>query len=247
MSTVISREIDALMERYRPSSALFFEHLQAAPTRVVRSPAVLGELYRRYQAGMHATRVMVYFLPHLDTPALRARKLQIYIDDDGLGDGDTHHAQLRRAFEAMGMSADAADDDRFGELDTLAAELDDKTAAFVRTVAELYARSLGAWCVTENFSDDWLHALADGLAQHHPPIRDSQYFAECFDEGVEERHGEESLRITEGLIERRPELAAQIVADARIMAEALCGLWSALDEVLTEAERGLPRSDSRRA
>jgi len=33
---------------------------------------------------------------------LRKRKLQIFIDDDGIANGDTHHYQLTRAFRAIG-------------------------------------------------------------------------------------------------------------------------------------------------
>ena len=51
---------------------------------------------------MHATRAAVYYMPHLDNPAMRKRKLQIFIDDDGLPGGDTHHYQLTRAFQNIG-------------------------------------------------------------------------------------------------------------------------------------------------
>lgn len=235
--TTFSEHISALHAKHQAKDIPFFAHLARVDRAVMRDPAVLGELYRRYQAGMHATRVMVYFLPHLDTPALRTRKLQIYIDDDGLPGGDTHHAQLRRAFADMGAPLDASDDDRYGDLDRLADALDPSTARFVKTVKTLYTRSLGAWCVTENFSDDWLHAFADALAAHHPSVRDATYFAECFAEGVEERHGQESLTITEDILRARADLSADTFADAEIMADALRAFWVSLDEVLVAAER----------
>ena len=235
----IESEVNSLLEQYRPSTMPFFARLKTTPSIVMQSPEVLEELYFYYQAGMHATRVMVYFLPYLNTPALRARKLQIYIDDDGLDNGDTHHAQLRRVFTMMGANLSENHDDRFGDLDTLAGEVNTRTKKFIETVDTLYARSLGAWCVTENFSDDWLHALADGLAEHCPAVRESAYFAECFEEGVEERHGEESLGITKAIMAAKPEIAEQVIADARIMAEALQDFWGVLDDILINAEHRL--------
>lgn len=232
----ISSVINSLSREYNPVNVRFFQHLQEIPSDVFQIPEVLEELYLRYQAGMHATRVMVYFLPHLNTPALRTRKLQIYIDDDGLSNDDTHHAQLRRAFVTMGARLTESDDSRFGDLGTLSKILDARTGKFVETVETLYSRSLGAWCITENFSDEWLHALADGLAKHCPEVRDSAYFADCFRDGVEERHGEESLTITDAILAARPELVKQTLGDARIMADALQDLWAALDEVLVDAE-----------
>ena len=72
------------------------------PARLASDPCVLGQIHLLYQSAMHATRAAVYYLPHLDRPALRKRKLQIFIDDDGLADGDTHHYQLTRAFLSIG-------------------------------------------------------------------------------------------------------------------------------------------------
>ena len=80
------------------------------------------------------------------------------------------------------------DDDEFGDLNELCAKLDHNTAEFVRLAKTLYSRSLGAWCVVEAMSDDWMRALADALAVHHPQVADEPYFAECFSQGVEERH-----------------------------------------------------------
>ena len=186
--------ISAIAAAHRPSRKSFFHHLAALPTAVARDPALLGRIYLVYQAAMHATRASVYFLPHLDSPALRKRKLQIYIDDDGLPDGDTHHYQLARAFRAIGAALPLADD-AFGDLDELCPRLDEDTAAFVRTAKTLYARSLGAWCIVEVMSNEWMHALASALAVHHPRIVDEPYFAECFAQRVEERHAAEALEV----------------------------------------------------
>jgi hypothetical protein len=60
------------------------------PRPVATDPTLLGEIYLVYQAAMHATRAAVYYLPHLDSPALRKRKLRIFVDDDCLPGGDTH-------------------------------------------------------------------------------------------------------------------------------------------------------------
>ena len=77
-------------------------------------PSFLGQILLVYQSAMHATRAAVYYLPHLDSPALRKRKLQIFIDDDGLPNGDTHHYQLTRAFLEIGAKC-LLDEEEFGE------------------------------------------------------------------------------------------------------------------------------------
>src|SRR5208282_3272034 len=129
--------------------------------------------------AMHATRAAVYYLPHLDSPALRKRKLQIFIDDDGLAGGDTHHYQLTRAFRNIGAKL-VLDDEAFGDADELCQHLDPGTARFVHLAKTLYARSLGSWCAVEVMSDDWMRALANALAVHFPEIVYEPYFAECF-------------------------------------------------------------------
>src|SRR5438874_2284790 len=125
------KAIEALTTEHRPSRMPFFARLAAAPTEVGRSPALLGRVHLIYQAAMHATRAAVYYLPHLDNPALRKRKLQIFIDDDGLPGGDTHHYQLTRAFHRMGARI-ALDDEDFGKPAELARYLDGDCAKFVR-------------------------------------------------------------------------------------------------------------------
>jgi pyrroloquinoline quinone (PQQ) biosynthesis protein C len=183
---------------------------------------------------MHATRAAVYYLPHLDSPALRKRKLQIFVDDDGLPGGDTHHYQLTRVFRNIGASL-VLDDEQFGEPDELCQHLDPQTAHFVKLAQNLYSRSLGAWCAVEVMSDDWLRALAEAMAKHFPQIVAEPYFAECFDQGVEERHAEESMAVTQMIMRARPELLPATLRDARQMARGLDGVWNRLDEIVAAA------------
>jgi hypothetical protein len=128
---------------------------------------------------MHATRAAVYYLPHLDSPALRKRKLEIFVDDDGLPGGDTHHYQLTRAFRNIGAKC-VLDDEAFAESEELCLHLDGEAAQFVRMAKTLYSRSLGPWCAIEVMSVDWMRALADALSVHFPQFADEPYFAECF-------------------------------------------------------------------
>jgi hypothetical protein len=99
----------------------FFRNLAALPY-VVSDPVLLGSIHLIYQSAMHATRAAVYFLPYLDSPALRKRKLQIFIDHDGLAGGDTHHYQLTRAFRKIGARC-VLEDEEFGTPDELTRHL----------------------------------------------------------------------------------------------------------------------------
>jgi hypothetical protein len=185
---------------------------------------------------MHATRAGVYYLPHLDSPAMRKRKLQIFIDDDGLPGGDTHHYQLSRAFRNMGAKLLLNDED-FGGATELCRHLDPETSRFVQAATTLYARSLGPWCVVELMSDAWMRALADALSAHFPAVSSEPYFADCFSQGVEERHAEESFEVTATVLQSRPELYSETVLDAKLMAEALDGVWRRLDTIVKQAEQ----------
>jgi hypothetical protein len=226
--------IMAIAAEHRPSRMPFFDRLAGLPRDAARNAELLGQLYLVYQSAMHATRAGVYFMPHLDSPVLRKRKLQIYVDDDGLPGGDTHHYQLARAFRSIGASLPLADDE-FGELGELCQYLDPATANFVRLTKTLYSRSLGAWCVVETMSDDWMRALAEALAVHHPDIVAQPYFAECFAGHVEERHAAEALEVTRLVLHRRPHLVRQTLQDAEMMAEALDGVWARLDAIVQSA------------
>ena len=83
--------IRSFLKQHRPSRMPFFRHMANLPFPVASDPTLLGQIHLIYQSAMHATRAAVYYLPHLDSPALRKRKLQILVDDDGLPAGDTHH------------------------------------------------------------------------------------------------------------------------------------------------------------
>ncbi|MBV8738580.1 MAG: hypothetical protein JO007_15230 [Alphaproteobacteria bacterium] len=228
------KAIALLLIRHRPSRMPFFRRLAAAPSRVVRDPLLLGRIHLNYQAAMHATRAAVYHLPHLDSPALRRRKLQIFIDDDGLAGGDTHHYQLTRAFGSIG-AAFLLDDEAFAEPAELCRHLEAETARFVGLAAKLYARSLGPWCVIETLSVDWMRALAEALSVHFPEFGRQPYFAECFTNAVEERHAAEALAVTQLILDTRPELIDRTLRDAATIARALDGVWRHLDRIVRDA------------
>src|SRR5436190_15214138 len=234
----------AMVEQHRPSRMPFFRRVQALPLAIAGDPEFLGDVHLVYQAAMHATRAAVYYLPHLDSPAMRKRKLQIFVDDDGLLGGDTHHYQLTRAFRNIGTQC-VLDDEAFAEPEELCRHLDGEAAQFVRLAQTLYSRSLGPWCAIEVMSVDWMRALADALSVHFPQFADEPYFAECFSEMVEERHAEESLSMTQMVLSARPQLLPATIADAKIMAEALDGVWTHLDRIVEIArEQAVLRSSA---
>src|SRR5205807_5305001 len=76
--------ISSLAEQHRPSRMPFFRNLATLDHAIASDRSFLGQIHVVYQAAMHATRAAVYYLPHLDSPALRRHKLQIFVDDDGL-------------------------------------------------------------------------------------------------------------------------------------------------------------------
>jgi hypothetical protein len=235
--------VAAIVERHRPSRMPFFDHLATLPRARAVDPTLLGRIHLNYQAAMHATRAAVYYLPHLDSPGLRKRKLQIFIDDDGLPGGDTHHYQLTRVFRNIGAEC-LLDDEAFGEPVELCLRLEGETAHFVRLAPILYARSLGAWCAVEMMSVDWMRALADALAIHFPAVREEPYFADCFSEMLEERHAAEALEVTRAVLAARPELLTETLRDATLMAEALDGVWSHLDRIVEDAGASTRRDEA---
>lgn len=243
IASKFSAAIHDIAEQRSPARSPFFKRLHDLPTHVASDPEFLGQIHLIYQAAMHATRAAVYLLPHLDAPAMRKRKLQIFIDDDGLPGGDTHHYQLTRAFEKLGAKC-VISDEEFGEPAELSRHLDADTARFVQLAATLYARSLGPWCVVEVMSDAWMRVLAAALAVHFPEIVNEPYFADCFSQGVEERHADESLEVTGLILQRSPHLYSETILDAKLMAEALDGVWKRLDTIVRSAEQkhGLKRA-----
>ena len=228
--------IRRFLEEHRPSRMPFFRHMANLPFPVASDPTLLGQIHLIYQSAMHATRAAVYYLPHLDSPALRKRKLQILIDDDGLPAGDTHHYQLTRAFLNIGANSLLADEE-FGDPEELCDRLDAETVHFVRLARELYGRSLGPWCAVEVLSVDWMRALAEAISVHFPQFINEPYFRECFSQRIEERHADESLAVTQIVLKGRPELLAETLRDARMMAEALDGVWAHLDRIVRNARR----------
>jgi pyrroloquinoline quinone (PQQ) biosynthesis protein C len=225
----------SMLEGHRPSRMPFFRRMAGLSRTVASDPMLLGQIHLVYQSTMHATRAAVYYLPHLDTPGLRRRKLQIFIDDDGLAGGDTHHYQLTRAFRSIGAKC-LLDDEEFGEPAELCHYLEAETAHFVRLAPKLYSRSLGPWCAIEALSVDWMRALADALSVHFPQFRHEQYFEDCFTQSVEERHAAEAFAVTQAVLRARPELLHETLRDAKIMAEALDGVWTHLDRIVQSAE-----------
>jgi pyrroloquinoline quinone (PQQ) biosynthesis protein C len=224
----------ALLEQHRPSRMAFFSRFASLPREVAGDPLLLGKIHLYYQSAMHATRAAVYYLPHLDSPALRKRKLQIFIDDDGLAGGDTHHYQLTRAFISIGAKC-LLEDEKFGEPEELSRHLDAETAHFVRLAPKLYSRSLGPWCAIEVMSVDWMQSLADSISVHFPNFKHQPYFTECFIHEVEERHAAEALEVTQAVLRVRPELLRATLRDAKIIATALDGVWTHLDRIVLGA------------
>src|SRR5438874_902628 len=212
--------ISSLAKQHRPSRMPFFRNLATLDHSIASDPSFLGQIHLVYQAAMHATRAAVYYLPHLDSPALRNRKLQIFVDDDGLPGGDTHHYQLTRAFRNIGAQC-VLDDEAFAEPEELCRHVDGEAAQFVRLAKTLYSRSLGPWCAIEVMSVDWMRALADALSVHFPQFADEPYFEDTFSHHVEERHARESLDVTQVVLRQHPELLRQTMRDAKMMAEAL--------------------------
>jgi len=236
--------IKAFLTEHRPSRMPFFRRLAALPFTIASDPALLGRIHLIYQSAMHATRAAVYYLPHLDSPALRKRKLQILIDDDCLPGGDTHHYQLTRAFLNIGAKS-VLGDEQFGDPEELCRHLDAETMQFVRLARELYRRSLGPWCAVEVMSVDWMRALADALSVHFPQFVDEPYFEECFSQQIEERHARESLAVTQIVLRARPALLPETLRGARTMAEALDGVWTHLDRIVRSARRRARFADPR--
>jgi pyrroloquinoline quinone (PQQ) biosynthesis protein C len=224
----------AMLEGHRPSRMPFFERLAAMPRSAASDPSFLGQIHLIYQSAMHATRAAVYYLPHLDSPALRKRKLQILVDDDGLPGGDTHHYQLTRAFRNIGAKC-VLEDEEFGDPNELCRYLDRETAHFMALARRLYSRSLGPWCAVETMSVDWMRALAEALSVHFPQFKHEPYFEECFSHMVEERHATEALEVTQLILRARPELLAETLRDAEAIAEALDGVWTQLDRIVQRA------------
>jgi hypothetical protein len=68
-----------------------------------------------------------------------------------------------------------------------------------------------------------------------PQIVAEPYFAECFEQGVEERHAEEALAVMQTILCKRSDLVEETLRDARLMARALDGIWHGLEEIVANA------------
>jgi hypothetical protein len=62
---------------------------------------------------------------------------------------------------------------------------------------------------------------------------------------VEERHATESVSITQIVLETRPMLLSETLSDAKIMAQALDGVWTHLDRVVQNARRTIQQPKGR--
>ncbi len=226
-------EILLMAEKWKPSKHPFFSNLKFQGIALKQNPKKMGQLYLHYQAAMHATRAMVYCLPWLDAPHLRKRKLQIYIDDDGLPGGDTHHYQLSRAFQLLGAELPLADE-AFGDLEILANELRPKTATFIKKVSDLYPKSLGAWVLMELVSDNFMHALGESLSSCSDKIMNEPYFRDCFANNIEYQHGKEALALASLVVKDKPMRQELTLLHVEQMGQLLNSLWDDLDEVLRD-------------
>lgn len=227
-------EIQKIYNTYLPSKHPFFSRLANFPHEKLRSPNLLGNLHLRYQSACHATRVMIYKIPYLESPSLRNRLIKIISDDDKFELSQSHHYQLTRLFVNIGAKI-LIDDEDFGELNKLKKILDPETAYFISLVEELYPKNLGAWCVIEIFADNWMRALKNSLAPCFPSVTQESYFSECFAQGIEEKHGQESLILTSKVLERSPQLFDSTISDANKMAQGLNILWMSLDDLLNKS------------
>jgi hypothetical protein len=61
---------------------------------------------------------------------------------------------------------------------------------------------------------------------------------------VEERHAEESLSVTQMVLSARPALLSATIEDAKIMAEALDGVWTHLDRIVEIARQKAAQGSS---
>jgi hypothetical protein len=224
--------VAAVLDEFQPARFPFFAKLAHAESTIVTAPAFLDELYKRYQAAMHSTRVMIYHVPFMDEIDLRVRKCAIIADDDCHGMADSHHSQLRRTWTYMLGRAPSTPDCFFGELTSLAAALDPGTAQFVLYVESSYRKSLGPCCVVEGLAHGWIGALADALCHHFPGVRETPYFVENLASNVELRHAAEAIDLVSMVIERRPSIETETIAEVRLAAMELRRFWEHCGELL---------------
>jgi hypothetical protein len=61
---------------------------------------------------------------------------------------------------------------------------------------------------------------------------------------VEQRHAEESLSVTQMVLSAQPALLPATLKDAKIMAEALDGVWTHLDRIVEIARKKAAQASS---
>jgi len=88
------RAMLVLLDEHRPSRMPFFRRVASLPSGLPATPICSEKIYLVYQAAMHATRAAAYYVPYLDSPALRTRKLRILMDDDRLTGEDSEISVL---------------------------------------------------------------------------------------------------------------------------------------------------------
>lgn len=214
-----------LLEKHCPKKHRLFKLIENAKLDSERFGRVFDELYTRYQAAMHATRVMVYFLPHLDTINLRIRKCAIIAEDDNLPEGDSHHTQLRRTWTKLLGREPKAKDSFFGSLDRLAENLDPGTARFVSHVHREYPKTLGPWIVIEGLAHNWIVALCKALSRHFPDIQRTEYFVGNLTSGVELEHATASLDLFFEVLRLNPQIETESIEAVESTAAELDRFW----------------------
>jgi len=224
--------MNELFEKYKPTTHPFFENLKNAPTSVVRNPEFLSELYKRYNAAMHATRASVWFTPYLNTPRLRQRKAAIIVDDDTVDGELTHHKQCENLFVWLGAKS-VLPEDSFGDLEELKKHLDPSTYDWCEKTWKLYTKSTGAWSIFEVLSDNWQSGLAYSLLPHYDnELLKQQYFDEIATGHIEILHMLETVSLTEDVLHRYPHLYQETAEDAIEMAKVSYSLWDNFDSLL---------------
>ena len=208
----------------------FFSRL--ATSALAKTPDFLNAFYIRYQAAMHATRVMVYRLPNVESVELRKRVCAVIAEDDNLPMGDSHHAQLADTWRSLLGGELRVDDSYFGELELLASQLDSATSEFIRFSIRAYPLTLGPWVVVEGLAHDWIAALCESLSVHFPSVRYSRYFVANFASGVELGHSAESLDVLTQVLAKRPQDRPETMRAVQETIERLHGFWRGCEELL---------------
>ena len=103
----------------------------------------------------------------------------------------------------------------------------------------LYSRSLGPWCVVEVMSVDWMRALADSLSVHFPNSSMSRTLKNVFPRWSKNAMRRSRFRSRKIVLRTRPALLPETLNNAKIMAEALDGVWTHLDRIVQNASRTL--------